>query len=181
MFRVDAFVADVQRCLAQPDPLAAVADVLRAVVAEPDAIQEALRARSGAPSALGFEVFCRSADLTIFHATLPPGFHNPPHDHGTWAVVAVYKGTERNLFYARAAGSIVEQRRIEAAAPEVVIMPPGVIHAIANPLPTPSHAIHVYGDDHFDSSRSMWDPATFEEQPYGMDRFIEWTRRLSRR
>jgi predicted metal-dependent enzyme (double-stranded beta helix superfamily) len=179
MFRVDAFVADVQRCLAQPDPLPAVAGVLRAVVAEPEAIEEALRARSGARSALGFDVFCRRPDLTIFQATLAPRFRNPLHDHGTWAMVAVYRGTERNIFYRRAGHSIVEERRIDATAPQVVTMPPGVIHAIENPLPAPSHAIHVYGNDHFDASRSMWHPETLEEQPHRMDLFLEWTRAMT--
>lgn len=181
MLCIDAFVADVRACLAEPDPPSALAALLRAVAADPDAIGEALRARPGAVSMLGFDVFCRHADLTVLHAALAPGFRNPPHDHGTWSVVAVYRGTERNVFYRRAGATIVEERRVDVTAPDVVVMRPGVIHAIANPLPTPSHAIHVYGNDHFDASRSMWHPSTLEEHPHRMDQFLEWTSAMTRR
>ena len=91
----DILVRRAREALATPDPAQAVADLLReAITAEPAALRRALR--DGDPSsqpiaALGMRVLVDSAELTMFHTSLPPGFVNAPHDHRTWAVVAVYK------------------------------------------------------------------------------------------
>ena len=176
MWCIERFVDDARACLAAPDPLEAVEALVRAAVSDPAAVRAAVAERADAASELGFDVFCRTPILTVFHATLEPGFRNAPHDHGTWAVVGVYDGTERNVFYRRAGPTIVAERDVEATAPAVMVMPPGVIHAICNPLPTASCAIHVYGNDHFDASRSMWHPESLIEEPYRMERFLEWSR-----
>jgi predicted metal-dependent enzyme (double-stranded beta helix superfamily) len=44
-----------------------------------------------------------------------------------------------------------------------------IIHAVTNPLDQITGAIHVYGGDFFATSRSEWDPRTFEEHPYDME------------
>lgn len=178
MLCVERFVDDARTCLCAPDPLHAVEALVREVVSHPAAVRDAVAERVGSASALGFDVFCRSATLTVFHATLEPGFRNPPHDHGTWAVVGVYEGTERNLFYRRAGRTIAADHHVDAAAPEVMVLHPGVIHAICNPLATASCAIHVYGNDHFDASRSMWHPESLTEEPYRMERFLQWSHQL---
>lgn len=177
--RVDELLDSIRACLRAPDPLPAIEALLREVVAQPDALRGALCERGGAEGR-GFDVFCRSTALTVFHVSLPPGFRNPAHDHGTWAVVGVYEGTERNLFYRRDGSTIVEDRRVDLTAPQVIALRPGVIHAIANPLETPSCAIHVYGNDHFDASRSMWHPVTRGERPYRTDTFRVWSRQMAR-
>ncbi|HSP99128.1 MAG TPA: hypothetical protein VL049_18045 [Candidatus Dormibacteraeota bacterium] len=181
MLCVERFVDDARACLCTPDPLHAVEALVREVVSDPAAVREAVAERAGSASALGFDVFCRSQALTIFHAALEPGFRNPAHDHGTWAVVGVYDGTERNVFYRRAGRMIAPERHVDATAPAVMVMHPGVIHAICNPLSTASRAIHVYGNDHFDASRSMWHPESLVEEPYRMERFREWSRQLRAR
>ena len=178
MLSIERYVDDARACLCTPDPLHAVAALLQAVVSDPAAVRAAVAERAGSASALGFDVFCRSEALTVFHVALAPGFRNPPHDHGTWAVVGVYDGTERNVFYRRAGHSIAAERDVDANAPAVMVLPPGVIHAICNPLATASRAIHVYGNDHFDASRSMWHPESLIEEPYRMERFLEWSREL---
>lgn len=153
----------------------AVEALVREVVSHPERLREAVQERSGSGAAAGFDVFWRSEDLTVFHAILPPGFRNAPHDHGTWAIVGVHAGTERNVFYRRNGEVAAEEYAIDANAPEVIVMRPGVIHAIANPLALATSAIHVYGNNHFDASRSMWDPQTLIEEPYQMERFREWS------
>ena len=39
--------------------------------------------------------------LTVFVASWLPNRGTPPHDHGTWAVIAGLKGAERNVFWRR--------------------------------------------------------------------------------
>jgi predicted metal-dependent enzyme (double-stranded beta helix superfamily) len=177
---VERLLHSIRSCLSAADPLPGVEALLRDVLSDRGALHEALAERWRGEEALGFDVFCRSESLTVFHASLAPGFRNAPHDHGTWAVVAVYDGTERNMFYRRQGQTIVEDRRVDVAAPQVIAMRPGVIHAIANPLPTASRAIHVYGNDHFDASRSMWHPVILREQPYATEPFRAWSRQLAR-
>jgi predicted metal-dependent enzyme (double-stranded beta helix superfamily) len=172
---VDRFVDDARACLCAPDPVHALEALVREVVSAPTALCETVRRRSGTNFVPGFDVFWRSQTLTVFHATLQPRFRNPPHDHGTWAIVGVYAGMERNIFYRRQGQNAVEDHQIDAVAPHVIVLRPGVIHAIANPLSFASCAIHVYGNDHFDASRSMWHPETLIEEPYQMERFRTWT------
>src|SRR5262245_8960596 len=99
--QIEQLLQSIQACLCAPDPLPAVEALLRTVVSNPAALREELSERHGGGQSQGFDVFCRSATLTVFHASLAPGFRNAPHDHGTWAVVGVYDGTERNQFFRR--------------------------------------------------------------------------------
>ena len=48
------------------------------------------------------------------------------------------------------------------------------IHAVANPRREYAVALHVYGGDFFEGTRSEWDAETFEERP----RDVEGTMRL---
>lgn len=178
-------VRRARAALSRPEPAATVAELLREAIAGPPA--EVRRALLGdatdAPSAartapLGMRVLVDSPELTIFHASLPPRFVNAPHDHRAWAVVAVYEGEERNVFYERRDASLQPVRELVATAPHVVVMAADAIHAIENRLATPSYAIHSYGNAHFHAARSMWHPATLEEQPRDETVFHAWSRDL---
>ncbi|MBY0276422.1 cysteine dioxygenase family protein [Candidatus Binatia bacterium] len=136
---------------------------------------EAAERMDGTPR-FGQHLLVDSPELTIFHATLPPGFVNAPHDHRTWAVVAVYEGEERNVFYERRDDALVPEASLVATAPRVVVMRDDTIHAIENRLPTPSYAIHAYGNAHFHVARSMWHPETLREEPRDEKIFAAWSR-----
>lgn len=165
-----------------PDPQHAIELVLHELIAAPS--RELRRALLGAEAAermsgmprFGQHVLVDSPELTIFHATLPPGFVNAPHDHRTWAVVAVYEGEERNVFYARRGETIAPVASLVATAPRVVVMRDDAIHAIENRLATPSYAIHAYGNAHFHVARSMWHPETLAEEPRDEKTFAAWSR-----
>ena len=45
-----------------------------------------------------------------------------------------------------------------------------VIHAVTNPLPEPTGAIHVYGGDFFAVDRSEWDAEALVERAWDIDR-----------
>jgi predicted metal-dependent enzyme (double-stranded beta helix superfamily) len=179
---VEALVTRVRAATRASNPLHAIELILRELTAAPP--RELRRALLGAEAAermsgsprFGQHVLVDSPDLTIFHATLPPGFVNAPHDHRSWAVVAVYEGEERNVFYARRDDTLVPVAALVASAPRVVLMGEDAIHAIENRLASPSHAIHVYGNAHFHVARSMWHPETFREEPRDDRVFGGWSR-----
>lgn len=174
----------VQRCraaLAAPVPERAVEAILAELIAgDPAAVRHSLAGDDGAPGAhgLGMRVLVDSPELTIFHASLPPGFVNAPHEHRTWAVVAVYEGEEHNVFYARRGTSIEPVAELHATAPRVVVMDENAIHAIENPLPRPSYALHAHGGAHFHIPRSMWHPETLAEQARDERQFRAWARNM---
>jgi predicted metal-dependent enzyme (double-stranded beta helix superfamily) len=179
----EILVARARAALGADDPASAIAALLRETVAAapPGELRRALlgaeaaERMNGTPR-FGQHVLVDSPELTIFHATLPPGFVNAPHDHRTWAIVAVYEGEERNVFYARRDGALVPDEALVATAPRVVVMRDDAIHAIENRLATPSYAIHAYGNAHFHVARSMWHPETFHEEPRDEKTFAAWSR-----
>jgi predicted metal-dependent enzyme (double-stranded beta helix superfamily) len=181
----EALVTRARGALDAPDAAAAVHELLREVIASAPP-RELRRALLGAAAAertsgmprFGQHVLVDSPALTICHATLPPGFVNAPHDHRSWAVVAVYEGEERNVFYERRDGALVPTSALVATAPRVVVMRADAIHAIENRLATPSYAIHAYGNAHFHVERSMWHPETLAEQMRDDAAFGAWSRNM---
>ena len=175
----DELVRRCREASASAAPERAVAAVLHEVLAnDPAGIRASLADDGATMRPGGLHVLADSPDLTVFHATLPPGFVNAPHDHRTWAVIGVYEGEEHNVFYERRGGSIAPVSELDATAPRVVAMPIDAIHAIENRLPIASRAIHVYGGAHFHVVRSMWHPATLEEHPRDDALFFQWCREM---
>lgn len=183
----ETLVARARAALATDDPARAIEVLLgEAIAAPPTELRRALlgakvaERMNGMPR-FGQHVLVDSPELTIFHATLPPGFVNAPHDHRTWAVVAVYEGEERNVFYDRRDGALLAKAALVASAPRVVVMRADAIHAIENRLAVPSYAIHAYGNAHFHVERSMWHPETLREAPRDDTVFGTWIRDMIRR
>ena len=183
----DALVSRGRQALSAPEPAQALEALLLETIASPPAdVRRALLGDAASPAdaagararPLGMRVLLDSPELTIFHASLPPGFVNAPHDHRAWAVVAVYEGEERNVFYERRGGTIVPASELVASAPRVVVMRDDVIHAIENRLTRPSYAIHAYGNAHFHVARSMWHPETLAEEPRDEKVFHGWCREM---
>jgi predicted metal-dependent enzyme (double-stranded beta helix superfamily) len=81
-----------------------------------------------------------------------PGRQTPPHNHGTWAVVAGVEGPERNIFWRRVDdGTRPGHARLEkigekvVGAGNVLAMPADTIHSIANDTDSTTLTLHVYG------------------------------------
>jgi len=117
----------------------------------------------------------RSSNLFIFNSLLIPNLISPPHTHGTWAVVGLYEGQEDNIFYTRNNGNLEEKGRKSLTPGEVILLEPDTIHAVSNPLSTPSLALHVYGADLFSAHRSMWNPLTMEESHFEINQFLTYS------
>ncbi|HEU0204957.1 MAG TPA: cysteine dioxygenase family protein [Burkholderiaceae bacterium] len=111
--------------------------------------------------------------LAVFVASWLPGRGAPPHDHGTWAIVAGVDGPERNVFFERtdnrARPGYAELRPIgeQVFGPgEVLAMPAGTIHSVRNDSDRITLSLHVYGKHINHTQRSQFDPDQRIEKPF---------------
>ena len=96
--------------------------------------------------------------------SLRPGVPLPVHDHGSWAVIGVYSGRERETRYARlddrrTAGhaSLVRASESVNEAGSVVVVPDGEIHSVEALDGLPAISLHVYGTDIVTQERRTFD------------------------
>jgi predicted metal-dependent enzyme (double-stranded beta helix superfamily) len=103
--------------------------------------------------------------LAVFVGSWLPGRGAPPHNHGTWAVVAGVEGTERNTFWvrvddgARPGYAEIRKQREQVLGPgEVVTFQPDSIHSVVNESDRVSVSLHVYGTHINHTHRFQFDP-----------------------
>ena len=164
-------------------PASAVKVMVEEALRDPSAVKRALDAElSGRDLSKGglADLICfRSPTLTVLKAATQPGFKAPPHNHNMWAVIGTYAGQENNTFYRRSGTGLEKLGAKDLKTGDVIVLSEDTIHAIANPLDRVSCAIHLYGGDLLDfSSRSTWNPFTFEEHPYDIKLVREYSRQL---
>jgi predicted metal-dependent enzyme (double-stranded beta helix superfamily) len=111
--------------------------------------------------------------LAVFVASWLPKRGTPPHDHGTWAVVAGVEAKERNEFWKRLDdGSRPDYAELAKVGertfgPEdVVAMPSGAIHSVWNDSDRVAVSLHIYGRHVNHTQRSRFDPASRSATPY---------------
>jgi predicted metal-dependent enzyme (double-stranded beta helix superfamily) len=97
----------------------------------------------------------------------------PPHDHGTWAVVAGVDGPEKNEFFERAddrsrPGHAVLKKIGEKVCDvgDVVALPKGSIHSVWNETDQVSLSLHIYGKHINYTGRSQFDLERRTETPF---------------
>ena len=81
-----------------------------------------------------------------------PGQATPIHDHVSWCVVGVYKGTEGETCYQmRGSGHDayleVTGTKLNVRGTVDALVPPGDIHSVANASDSVAISLHVYGMD----------------------------------
>lgn len=110
--------------------------------------------------------------LAIVAVCWLPGRETLPHNHGTWAVVAGVDGPERNVFWRRlddgSRAGYAELERIGehvVGVGEVLTMPTGIIHSVANDTAAVTLTLHVYGRHLNFSPRSQFDVDKRTESP----------------
>jgi len=163
-FDLDAFVADCRAALAADHPALAVRDVLEAAVAEPRGAAECLGRDAG-----GLEALHVSDDLTVLNVVWAPGMRLFPHDHRMWAVIGIYGGAEDNDFFRRTPNGLAPSGGRSVSEGDVLVLGPDAIHAVTNPRPMLTGAVHVYGGDFFAVPRSEWDPDSLVERPFDVE------------
>ena len=111
--------------------------------------------------------------LAIFAVSWLPHRGTPPHDHGTWAVVAGVDGPEMNKFFKRVDDGTrpghAELRKIGEKVfdvGEVVAIPSGRVHIVWNETENITLSLHIYGKHINFTGRSQFDLATQIETPF---------------
>jgi predicted metal-dependent enzyme (double-stranded beta helix superfamily) len=116
----------------------------------------------------GLNILYRAPDLTVINAVWPPHMALFPHDHRMWAAIGIYGGKEDNSFFRRQGARIVDSGGTSLGERDVLLLGADAIHAVHNPAPGYTGAIHVYGGDFVATPRSQWNEETHEEQPFDL-------------
>ena len=158
--RIRGEIADEHRLLAAVRPLA-----LRAA----ESRELWLDDRMFAPDhEQGYSLFPLSEEedhsLAVFALSWLPDRGTPPHDHGTWAVVAGVLGPEWNTFFRRLDDGTrpgyakLERTGAKMFLPgEVLAMPTGMIHQVWNQTSAVTISLHIYGMHINHTGRSQFD------------------------
>jgi predicted metal-dependent enzyme (double-stranded beta helix superfamily) len=178
IFALDRFISGCKEAVLQRRPAEAVLALMQQAMSDVAGVRRTLQRTLGDSHCDG-ELF-RSPELHILNTVLIPGVATPPHDHGAWAVIGVYGGREDNTFYRNSASGLEESGRKELRVGTSILLDPGVIHAVANPLDVPTLAMHVYGADLSTARRSMWNPRTGEACDYEPAQFLKWCAEMRR-
>ena len=147
---VDRLIA---RDLALPTLLEAVTPELRRLLAVPDLLTPEQQCPAADSYVQHVLYGCDAGRFCLVALVWRPGDQTPVHDHQAWGLAGVYRGRERETRYAWCdrAGASPGLRPVEVqelGRGEVVpIVPPGDIHCVANPDPTPTISLHLYGLD----------------------------------
>ncbi len=172
MFDLDQFIAECRTCVTERTPQA-VRELVARAVSDPTALIAAI----GEPQRPQMQTLYHAPDLTILNLAWAPKMTVMPHNHRLWAVIGIYGGREDNIFWRRVPGG--GDGRIEAAGAKslatgnVELLGRDIIHSVTNPTPRLTGAIHVYGGDFFNISRSQWDPEALQEETYDVQRAMK--------
>lgn len=106
--------------------------------------------------------------LSVLAAVFRPGVVCPAHDHGSWAVVGVYCGRERETRYrfSGRAGRLVVARVLISPRGTVTVVPDGTIHTVEALDGHDAVSIHVYGTDIVTQHRHTYDLASGAATPF---------------
>jgi predicted metal-dependent enzyme (double-stranded beta helix superfamily) len=111
--------------------------------------------------------------LPVFVVSWLPGRGAPPHDHGTWAVVAGVEGVEKNTRYKRIDdrsrddyAELEVKEAFDAAEGELVCMKTGGIHSVMNESEKVTLSLHTYGMHVNHTERSQFNLATNEKKDF---------------
>jgi predicted metal-dependent enzyme (double-stranded beta helix superfamily) len=111
--------------------------------------------------------------LAVLALSWLPNRGTPPHDHGTWALVAGVDGPEKNEFFERvddrSRPGYAELKKIGEKVfevGEVVAMPTGTIHSVWNETDKVTLSLHIYGKHINFTGRSQFDPRRRTESPF---------------
>lgn len=165
MFDKDRFIEECRAALGEHSPREAVTELLERALARPGEVEKAV----GTPTQAGVETLFCSDELTVLNLVWGPEMTLYPHDHRMWAVIGIYGGREDNRFYRRADGMLKTMGTRTLERGDTIPLGDSIIHAVTNPLPRLTGAIHVYGGDFFGVPRSEFDPDTLEERPYDVE------------
>ena len=111
--------------------------------------------------------------LAVILVNWLPGRGTPPHDHGTWAVVAGIEGVERNVRYQRLDdrsrsnyAELEVKKDFDAQEGELVCIRTGGIHKVTNETDRMTLSLHTYGMHVNHTNRSQFNLETNERTEF---------------
>jgi predicted metal-dependent enzyme (double-stranded beta helix superfamily) len=111
--------------------------------------------------------------LAVILVNWLPGRGTPPHDHGTWAVVAGIEGVERNVRYQRLDdrtrpdyAELEVKKEFDADEGELVCIKTGGIHKVTNETERMTLSLHTYGMHINHTNRSQFNLDTNERKEF---------------
>ena len=119
-----------------------------------------------AEQGFGVHLLHEEADhsLAVILVNWLPGRGTPPHDHGTWAVVAGIEGVEHNVRYKRLDdrsdpdyAELAVKEDFAANEGELVCIRTGGIHKVTNETDRMTLSLHTYGMHINHTNRSQFD------------------------
>lgn len=167
--QIRASAADEKEILSRVRPLAA-----RAALAKDGWLQKS-HYGAGEEQGFGLHMLHEEPDhsLAVFAIAWLAGRGAPPHNHGTWAVVAGVDGPEKNVFYerlddGRKAGhaelKVIGEKVFKDG--EVLAMPNGTLHSVRNESGATTVSLHIYGRHLNHTGRSQFDLERRTETPF---------------
>lgn len=161
----------VARCAAAAetsDPMRAVRAVVDGLRDDIESIERSLSYVSGV-GGNARQVFYRSPNLTLLKVRFPSGRRTPPHNHGTWAMILLLSGCEKNTLYRKEASGLRKAGEVTLERGSVLPMLAETAHVAECIGDEAAIGLHAYGGDILELPRSMWNPQTLEEHP------LDWT------
>jgi predicted metal-dependent enzyme (double-stranded beta helix superfamily) len=162
-------VAEFAGAMDGNDPMTGARGVMDELCTDPDSLVEALSYISGTGGNAA-QIFYRSPTLSLLKVNFPVGRRTPPHDHGTWAMILLLSGVEKNTLYR--VDDDGDLRRVSEVVLErgsILPMRASAVHVAECIGGAPAIGLHVYGGDILDLKRRMWDPESLVQHP------LEWT------
>lgn len=167
--RIAAATSDCGRIFDQVAPLARRLALAKKAWLKPNHYQ------ADPDQGFGVHLLHEEADhtLAVFAVAWLPHDGAPPHDHGTWAVIAGVDGVERNVKYNRLDdrsrpdyAALEERCSIEAGEGDIVCIRPKGIHSVWNDTDRVTVSLHTYGRHVGYTDRSAFDLRTNQISPF---------------
>jgi predicted metal-dependent enzyme (double-stranded beta helix superfamily) len=166
--KVHELVARCTDAAGSPEPMRAVRAVVESWRDRLAEIEQALAYISGIGGNAN-QVFYRSPELTMLKVCFPVGRRTPPHDHGTWAMILLLSGREKNTLYRSEAGRLRKAGEVTLEPGTILPMLGETVHVAESIGSAPAIGLHVYGGDILSLPRRMWEPQTLAEHA------LDWT------
>ena len=173
-YSLQNYIDDLRRICAQSSDedeiFVQLAPLAEQVVAEPSWLQPK-HYQADEEQGFGVHLLHEEADhsLAVFAVNWLPGRGTPPHDHGTWAVVAGIEGVERNVRYRRVDdksrddyAKLEIKKEFDAVPGEALCIRTGGIHKVSNETDQLTLSLHTYGRHVNHTNRSQFNTASNE-------------------
>ena len=177
-YSLEEYYADLRSVAAETSDedqiLRRVGELARRVVADKSWLEDK-HYQTDEEQGFGVHLLHEEADhsLAVLLVNWLPGRGTPPHDHGTWAVVAGIEGVERNVRYNRVDdrsrddfAELEVKHEFDAAPGEVVCMKSGGIHKVTNETGRMTLSLHTYGRHINFTERSQFDLDSNEKKDF---------------